>query len=253
MDTLEQRQKEKEILEKADNLINSLITSRSIDGEQQRWEWNVSVVKELMALFMEVFPEAINYLEVAVREMLRQKLADPVVWSNFPDLSANLEEIIMEGIRQYRGENDLLPFEPTEAVAVELPPPLPMLPANGVPANRVNGWPELPVEKEEISASAPPAPVVITAPSMDPLEWSLSVLFPECKMIPNYTKDGRSVLWYLPQARLAFDWEKPARGSSRRNRLFWKQHQISLVILSPEQATNHRAVQRQIWRQAPSF
>jgi hypothetical protein len=260
-----QRNLEVELLERVDELIDCLIASGLATGEQQHHEINIGIdkTKQIAELFSANFPQAVEYLDTALKEIVIQKLSDPQMLTQFLDVSENFEKVIQEGIRQFRLE-DLLPFEPE-------------------PDEKL-GWlgNQLRLELEEIlehpqsnldwnSESNPELKLIlepgveiiddldeindlddkntVDSPSLCPVEWSLFSLYPGSRLIANHTLGNHTVPWYLPEHRLAFDWKTEDLAEKDIHKKFWELRGVSLIRLPKEDTGNHRAVERQIRRQ----
>jgi len=256
------RQLEAEILERVDELIDCLIASGLATGDQRDQELNIGIdkIKQIAELFAANFPQAFGFFDTALKEMVGQKLADPKLLASFLDLSENLDRVIQEGTRQL-SLVELLPFEPEapeklgwfgaplllENTDILKRPEVPVVPLQvslhlslDEDLDREPEHNEDPLKKDIESVNYTP---------LDPLEWSLSVLYPGTRLIANYTQGNRTVPWYLPEQKLAIGWQTADSTEETGSRRFWEQKGISLIRLTQLDIGNHRAIERQIRRQ----
>ncbi|MGI6648554.1 MAG: hypothetical protein ACOX5W_05660 [Bacillota bacterium] len=259
-ESITKNQTEAEILEKVDWLIAYLTASELANQTQRNQELEphaIEIVQEIIELFLDRFPQAEPYLDIALNQLVNQKLTEPDLLLQNLDLSASLDRIVKEGIRLFR-LNNLLPFEPEPnqlgllGEITKLAKPL-----------ELNEWSETKhglIDQNQSELS--PMIKKIDQPlncvpiggsrTLEPLEWSLTLLYPESPLIPNYTEGGRSVQWYLPEQKLAVARRLDKDSSATNDRKFWQQRGISLILLTEAEMQNHQAVRRQIRRQKQS-
>ncbi len=276
------------MLEKVDELIDCLMASGLETGDKRDQELKAGVgkIKQIADLFLTNYPQAVEYLDLALKEMVGQKLADPKLLTSFLSLSDNLDEVIQEGLRQF-SSGEQLPFEPDgleKSGWLGTAPHLTLVDNS----KRLETGQESPVvnrlsdssegaagsggESREAAETvdqgdradhADQAGQLTTGEGLkaqtkanaenqvplDPLEWSLSVLYPGERRIPNYTQGNRTVPWYLPEQKLALNWRFIDQSSESTAKRFWEQRGISLVFLNEADLGNHRSIERQIRRQ----
>lgn len=281
-----QRQLEGEMLRKVDELIDCLMAGGPAVGDRRDQELKAGVVKigQIADLFLASYPQAADYLDQAVKELVGQRLADPRLLPVFLNRSDNLEEILQEGLRQFKQE-ETVPFEPEGLEKPGWAGTTPYLTlvhdsmrlANGQQAPLDLGSQANWIEGAEgpggdgADAAGPPesadqagragpfltdvdlgagvqSPAKDSVP-LDPLEWSLSVLYPKESRIANYTQGNRTALWYLPERKLALIWLAAGQPPEKAAKGFWEQRGIALVQLNQTDLSNHRAIERQIRRQ----
>ncbi|NLC07101.1 MAG: hypothetical protein GX755_03910 [Syntrophomonadaceae bacterium] len=253
-------QTEAEILEKVDWLIAYLTAGELANQSQRDRELKpqaVEIVQEIIELLLEKFPQAEPYLDIAINQLINQKLTEPELLLQNLDLSDRLDWMVKEGIRLFR-LNNLLPFEPEPnqlGLLDEITKPAEPLELNEWPETKLSLIDQNQVELSPLSKKTdqPLNFVPVEGPlTLEPLEWSLTVLYPESPLIPNYTEGGKSVQWYLPEQKLAFARKLDQDSSTTNDRKFWQQRGISLILLTEAETQNHQAVRRQIRRQKQS-
>ncbi len=278
------RQLEAEMLEKVDELIDCLMASGLAAGDKRDQELKAGVnkIKQIADLFLANYPQAVEYLDLALKEMVGQKLADPKLLTSFLNLSDNLEEVIQEGLRQFNSGKQV-PFEPDgleksgwlgtaphltlvdnsrrletgQEALVDLNRLSDKSEGAAVRSEREIGGAAGTVSQANKAGQLTPGEASKVQPkfnaekqvALDPLEWSLSVLYPGERRIANYTQGNRTVLWYLPEQKLALEWLSADQQPENAAKRFWEQRGISLVGLSQADLGNHRAIERQIRRQ----
>ena len=284
------RQLEAEMLEKVDELIDCLMASGLAAGDKRDQELKAGVgkIKQIADLFLANYPQAIEYLDLALKEMVGQKLADPKLLTSFLSLSDNLDVVIQEGLRQFNS-GEQLPFEPDgleKSGWLGTAPHLTLVDNSrrleaetGLPASvdltrpkgssegadgsvgnsreagdqvkradQANQADQLTTGEGEVLKSQVKSSAENKAP-LNPLEWSLSVLYPGSPRIANFTQGNRTVPWYLPEQKLALNWRSVDQLSESTAKRFWEQRGISLVLLNEADLGNHRSIERQIRRQ----
>jgi hypothetical protein len=277
------RQLEAEMLEKVDELIDCLMASGLATGDKRDQELKAGVdkIKQIADLFLTNYPQAVEYLDLALKEMVGQKLADPKLLTSFLSLSENLDEVIQEGLRQFNS-GEQLPFEPdgleksgwlgtaphltlvdnVKRLETDLPAPVDFTRLNDSiedaagttgESGKAGDQVERADQADQLTTSegfeAQTKVNAETRAALDPLEWSLSVLYPGERRIANYTQGNRTVPWYLPKQKLAFNWRSVDQLPDNTDKRFWEQRGISLILLNEADLGNHRSVERQIRRQ----
>lgn len=103
----EQLELERQILEKTDLLIETLIeTSMLVGAEQEKkLEDSVAIVFDMAVLLEDYLGGHPEHFETLLRELTRQKLPDENVLKSFGDFNTYLDSAILKGLEQYRNSD----------------------------------------------------------------------------------------------------------------------------------------------------
>lgn len=247
---------EQALLTEIDQLIECGIDASQADDDQREeiLAEGQEMVQRILGLLTQIFFGPGEYYETILKQLVGQKLPNSHVLASFGDFSDVLEELIAAGIAKYTAGQAAGPDrEKTAVEESESSPAQDDESEQSADPEMIGDEPAGAPAQSDLEAVAEPK--FLPQPEQTPtgLRRSLRLLFPRSRVLNDFILNGLVLSHFLPDHNLAFEVAGlDSLDNDRRKLHICQQNGISLVRISPEDAGEHKRIQREIRRQARS-
>ncbi len=221
---MNKKELEKNILEKTDKLVDSIINSSDDNDRSIKYKNAIINVKDLAKLTVKLI-ENEDHLENMLKQLISQKLPDKKILNSFGDFSKDIDYIIACGLKEYKqdtADKKLVNINYLNNVA----PVKIYIKNNSFRKANKN------TKKNEITSADLKA---------------LRLLFPTEKIISNYKVHGTIINYILPQKQLAVVISNKHQKKYQGLLSFWcKNNNIKLIKLLPEEIYNIKVLKKKL-------